>query len=360
MYKRQIQYYGELNINYAPKTAKYYIRHMLQDADDRNKFEEDKKVPGVKTLTVGGKQIHVTEVTGTVGSNVSAVSVYIPGYEPEHNLISSPLSDSEDEKDKLVLNLRYYRKAYDVTYDSAGGTDVTAQKVYYDQQITPGTKPTKRGYTFKGWQIVDPASGDSAAGTTSESSSTGSTSTKTVDFDKFKMPDHDVKLRAIWEENKTTSYSVSVWVQKADLVDKEHPDSRANYDFVGLVERKNVKTGSSVDLNSMNDAGVANDPNKLSGTNKDNPILDSELGLTKEELQGTDSDHETGLIAKFNWMNDTHVTSLDGYDTENPGAESNYLRDSNGNYVTGPIDTNNRDLDNSCLLYTSDAADDYS
>ncbi|RFT25723.1 hypothetical protein CG392_05660 [Gardnerella vaginalis] len=341
-----IQYYGELNINYAPKTAKYYIRHMLQDADDRNKFEEDKKVPGVKTLTVGGKQIHVTEVTGTVGSNVSAVSVYIPGYEPEHNLISSPLSDSEDEKDKLVLNLRYYRKAYDVTYDSAGGTDVTAQKVYYDQQITPGTKPTKRGYTFKGWQIVDSTFGDSAAGTTSESSSTGSMSTKTVDFDKFKMPDHDVKLRAIWEENKTTSYSVSVWVQKADLVDKEHPDSRANYDFVGLVERKNVKTGSSVDLNSMNDAGVANNPNKLSGTNKDNPILDSELGLTKEELQGKNSDHKDGLIAKFNWMNDTPVTSLDGYDTENPGAESNYLKDSDGNYVKGPIDPNNRDLDN--------------
>lgn len=344
--KDGIQYYGELNINYAPKTAKYYIRHMLQDADDRNKFEEDKKVPGVKTLTVGGKQIHVTEVTGTVGSNVSAVSVYIPGYEPEHNLISSPLSDSEDEKDKLVLNLRYYRKAYDVTYDSAGGTDVTAQKVYYDQQITPGTKPTKRGYTFKGWQIVDSTSGDSAADTTSESSSTGSTSTKTVDFDKFKMPDHDVKLRAIWEKNKTTSYSVSVWVQKADLVDKDNPNSRANYDFVGLVERKNVKTGSSVDLNSMNDAGVANDSTRLSGVDENNPIDNSELGLTKEELQGTDSDHETGLIAKFNWMNDTHVTNLDGYDTENPGAESNYLRDSNGNYVTGPIDSNNRDLDN--------------
>ena len=152
-----IQYYGELNINYAPKTAKYYVRHMLQEAG-KDEFKEDKDVPGAKTITVGGKEIHVTEVTGTVGSNVSAVSVYIPGYEPEHNLISSPLSDSEDENDKLVLNLRYYRKAYTVTYDSAGGTDVTAQKVCYDQQITPGTKPTKRGYTFKGWQIVDSTS----------------------------------------------------------------------------------------------------------------------------------------------------------------------------------------------------------
>lgn len=315
-----IQHYGELNINYAPKTAKYYIRHMLQDADNRNEFKEDKNVSGVKTITVGGEQIHVTEVTGTVGSNVSAVSVYIPGYEPEHNLISSPLSDSEDEKDKLVLNLRYYRKAYDVTYDSAGGTDITAQKVYYKQNVPPVTNPTKRGYTFKGWHIVDPA--ESTA------------NTQNVNFDASSpMPDHDVKLRAIWEENKTTSYRVSVWVQKADLVDKKNPDSRANYDFVGLVERTNVKTGSSVDLDNMSDAGVANDSTRLSGTNENNAIDNSELGLTKEELQGRNSDHKDGLIAKFNWMNDTPVTSLDEYNTENPDDPKNYTVDSNGERV---------------------------
>lgn len=312
--KDGIQYYGELNVNYAPKTAKYYIRHMVQDADNRNEFAEAKNVPGVKTLTVGDKQIHVTEVTGTVGSNVSAVSVYIPGYEPEHNLISSPLSDSEDEKDKLVLNLRYYRKAYDVTYDSAGGTDVTAQKVYYKQNVPPVTNPTKRGYMFKGWHIVDPA--ESTA------------NTQNVNFDASSpMPDHDVKLRAVWVANNTTSYRVNVWVQKADLVDKDNLNSLANYDFVGLVERKNVKTGSSVDLDNMSDAGVVADERKLNGTDKDNPILDSELGLTKEELQGKSSDHKDGLISKFNWMNDTPVTSLDGYDANHPGAESNKGKD---------------------------------
>lgn len=89
----------------------------------------------------------------------------------------------------------------------------------------------------------------------------------------------------------------------------------------------------------MNDAGVANDPNKLSGTNKDNPILDSELGLTKEELQGKNSDHKDGLIAKFNWMNDTPVTSLDGYDTENPDDPKNYTVDSNGKRVYKDIFT---------------------
>ena len=318
-----IQYYGELNINYAPKTAKYYVRHMLQKLDNKDEFEEAPNLGIGKVITVTHKdgtteKIHVTEITGTVGSDVSAVSTYIPGYEPEHNLISSPLSDSEDEKDKLVLNLRYYRKAYEVTYDSAGGTDVTAQKVYYQQDVPQVTKPTRRGYTFKGWSLVDP----------SKESDPLYAENTIVSLDDYKMPDHNVQFRANWEANNTTSYRVNVWVQKADLVDKEHPDSLANYDFVGLVERKNVKTESDVALNKMNDAGVANDTSKLNGKNEDNYVENPELGLTKEELQGTkDKSYKDGLISKFNWMNDTPVTSLDGYDTANPGDASNKGKD---------------------------------
>lgn len=320
--KDGIQYYGELNINYAPKTAKYYVRHLVQDLDHKDEFHDAPNLGVGKTIEVTYKdgkkeRIHVTEVTGTVGSDVSAVALYIPGYEPEHNLISSPLSDSEDEKDKLVLNLRYYRKAYEVTYDSAGGTDVTAQKVYYQQDVPQVKKPTRRGYTFKGWSLVDP----------NQKSDPLYDENTIVSLDDYKMPDHNVQFRANWEANNTTSYRVNVWVQKADLVDKKNPDSLVNYDFVGLVERKNVKTDSDVALNNMNDAGVANDTNKLNGENEDNYVKNPELGLTKEELQGKDSDHKTGLISKFNWMNDTPVTSLDGYNTANPGAAENKGKD---------------------------------
>lgn len=317
-----IQYYGELNINYAPKTAKYYVRHLVQDLDHKDEFHDASNLGIGKVITVKHKDgstenIHVTEITGTVGSDVTAVSTYIPGYEPEHNLISSPLSDSEDESDKLVLNLRYYRKAYEVTYDSAGGTDVTAQKVYYQQDVPQVTKPTRRGYTFKGWSLVDP----------SKESDPLYDENTIVSLDDYKMPDHNVQFRANWEANNTTSYRVNVWVQKADLVDKEHPNSLANYDFVGLVERKNVKTDSEVALNKMDDAGVIKDANALNGTSADDYVSAPELGLTKEELQGKDSDHKTGLISKFNWMNDTPVTNLDGYNTEDPGAATNNGKD---------------------------------
>ena len=327
-----IQYYGELNINYAPKTAKYYVRHLVQSLKNKDEFEEAPNIGKAivvehKTKDKNGKVtttkevIHVTEITGTVGSDVTAISTYIPGYEPEHNLISSPLSDSEDEKDKLVLNLRYYRKAYEVTYDSAGGTDVTAQKVYYDQKVPPVPEPTYRGHTFLGWQVVKPGD-SSSSGPLIKGTSTN-----------YKMPDHNVQFRAAWSANAATNYRVNVWVQKADLVDKEHPNSLANYDFVGLVERKNVKTDSDVALDKMNDAGVIDDTSKLNGESVDNYVENPELGLTREELQGKDSDHKDGLISKFNWMNDTPVTRLEGYNTDDPDDSNNYTVNAKGERV---------------------------
>ncbi|MDF0753757.1 InlB B-repeat-containing protein [Gardnerella greenwoodii] len=328
-----IQYYGELDINYAPKTAKYYVRHLVQSLKNKDEFEEAPNIGKAivvehKTKDKNGKVtttsevIHVTEITGTVGSDVTAVSTYIPGYEPEHNLISSPLSDSEDEKDKLVLNLRYYRKAYEVTYDSAGGTDVTAQKVYYDQEVPSVTEPTYRGHKFLGWQVVKPGD-SSSSGPLIKGTSTN-----------YKMPDHNVQFRAAWSANAATSYRVNVWVQKADLVDKEHPNSLANYDFVGLVERKNVQTDSEVALDKMNDAGVVDDASKLNGADETDYVKNPELGLTKKELQGTEAnDHKDGLIAKFNWMNDTHVTDLDGYNTDDPDDPNNYTVNAKGERV---------------------------
>ena len=328
-----IQYYGELNINYAPKTAKYYVRHLVQQIDNKNEFKEAPNIgkPIVVEhkikdkngkVTTTSEVIHVTEITGTVGSDVTAVSTYIPGYEPEHNLISSPLSDSEDESDKLVLNLRYYRKAYEVTYDSAGGTDVTAQKVYYDQEVPSVTEPTYRGHKFLGWQVVKPGD-SSSSGPLIKGTSTN-----------YKMPDHNVQFRAAWSANAATSYRVNVWVQKADLVDKEHPDSLANYDFVGLVERKNVQTDSDVALDKMNDAGVVDDASKLNGKSKDDYVKNPELGLTREELQGTEANkYKDGLIEKFNWMNDTHVTNLDGYNTDDPDDPNNYTVNAKGERV---------------------------
>lgn len=296
-------HYGELNINYAPRVTKYYVRHLLQDEDNRNGFHDSgrgTKIIEITDTDASGhpvkKKIHVTEHLGTVGSFIYAQSVEIPGYEPEKNNVGSPLSDKADDGDhKLVLNMRYYRKSHDVTYDTAGGTDITAQRVYYDTVIPPVKDPQRRGYVFKGWELVDSAGRkikDLPAPAQPGSYESQST---------FKMPDEDVHFRAVWEANKTTSYTVNVWVQKPDLVDPAHPDSLINYDFVGMVKRENVKTGSDVQLDSMSDAGVSV-PGAQDGQHvTENPLL----GLTEDELTGSG-----GLIKNFNWLGDDPVSEL--------------------------------------------------
>lgn len=300
------QHFGELNINYAPKLAKYYVRHMVQDLNDNTKFHE---APGVgQTMEVthadGRKEtIHVVEVTGTVGSTVTAMATHIPGYEPENNVISSPLSDSEKDSDKLILNLRYYRKAYEVTYDTGGGSDVTAQRVYFEDTVPSVENPTWRGHTFLGWEVVDPSKKKSSNGNELFESS------ETMVAQGYKMPDHNVQLRALWQANEQTSYRINVWVQKADLVDPEHPNSLVNYDFIDTVVRKGATTDSTVDLTGMDDTG------SMGG--KDSKAY---LGFTNEELQGKDG--KGGLIRKFNWMNDEPITNF----KEDNNSEDNFTR----------------------------------
>ncbi len=326
---------GEIVIDYTPHIAKYYVRHLLQSKDNPENFDTDyDKVGKVITIketddsgNVVSKKIHVTEHTGTVGYNVYPQALDIPGYEPEHNLVSSPLSDKADDKDnKLVLNLRYYRKTYEVTYDTDGGTDITAQRVYYGIKIPKVNNPTKRGYTFDGWQVVD-AQGNPAEKQPNIDDVTGGGAHTLADQASFPMPNGDVHFKARWKANETTSYRVNVWVQKADLVDEAHPESLKNYDFVTTVVRNNVKTGSDVALNKMKDSGEIADAN-ASSSSANNAVENPYLGLTAAELQGANGGSgNDGIIKKFNWMSDDPVTSLSGYNVNNPYDPQNAGKD---------------------------------
>ena len=327
-------YSGQIVIDYAPHIANYYVRHLLQSKENPEEFDQDYAVGTdvIRITTTGDdgrpvtKEIHVTKHKGTVGYNVYPQALDIPGYEPEHNLVSSPLSDKADDKDnKLVLNLRYYRKTYEVTYDTDGGTDITAQRVYYGVKIPEVKDPTKRGYTFAGWQVVD-SSGKPVPKQPNISDVIDETHTL-ADEASFPMPNGDVHFKARWKANETTSYRVNVWVQKADLVDEEHPESLKNYDFVTTVVRNNVKTGSNVALDKMENSGEIADAN-ASSSSANNAVENPYLGLTAAELQGTNGGSgNDSIIKKFNWMSDDPVTSLSGYNVDNPYDPNNAGKD---------------------------------
>lgn len=309
---------GKLTVHYTARTATFYVRHLLQDVNDPNKFDKEYD-DAAKTIVFERKdskgkveKIHVTKHTGIVGTMAHSQSLDIPGYRPEHNGTQAPVSDG----DNLVLTTRYYRRTYAVTYDTDGGNSMLSANVYLGATVPAAKDPVKRGYIFKGWTLDDPKSVAEHLKMNEGGKTYGE---KTC----IAMPAHDIRFKAHWEVNPVTQYRVNVWVQKPDLVDKANPDSLANYDFVTSVEHKNIKTGSTVALDKMTDAGVVSGETDGSASNA---LSTPELGFTKDELTSK-------IIPTFNWGDDMPVTKLDGYNKADPTDPNNYTEktDEKGN-----------------------------
>lgn len=99
---------SNFTVNYRPKTITYYVRHMLQDPNDPQKFIEFTGIN--EQITIKDKQgqshtIRVSKAKGVVGQNLYAQPVTIEGYTPEPNLINSPIPDDEDYSDDDDNNL---------------------------------------------------------------------------------------------------------------------------------------------------------------------------------------------------------------------------------------------------------------
>lgn len=305
---------GKLTVHYTARTATFYVRHLLQDVNDPNKFTKEYD-DAAKTIVFEQKdskgkveKIHVTKHTGIVGTMAHSQNLDIPGYRPEHNGTQAPVSDG----DNLVLTTRYYRRTYAVTYDTDGGNSMLSANVYLGATVPAAKDPVKRGYIFKGWTLDDPKSVAEHLKMNENGKTYGE---KTC----IAMPAHDIRFKAHWEVNPVTQYRVNVWVQKPDLVDKANPDSLANYDFVTSVEHKNIKTGSTVALDKMTDAGVINGETDGSASNA---LSAPELGFTKDELTSK-------IIPTFNWCGDSPCVLLDGYNKNDPFDPNNYTETTN-------------------------------
>lgn len=271
-------------VEYRPKTVTYYIRHMLQDPTDTNKFTEYTKTNETITVTDehgAAKLIHVTKAKGAVGQRLYTQPLSIEGYTVEENLINSPVPDdaADDEgqtsssarhtprKNPLVLEVRYLRNTHRVSYDTQGGTAIQSKHFLYGMQVDAVADPKRKGYEFLGWtqESADtqtpPPAGSTPAGTATTTPASAAPN-KTPDATKIdKMPDHNVRFVAHWKAQARAQYSINVWVQKADLVDPEHPSNMDNYDFIGTVH----KEGDTDKLISDDDIDIKNQLNSLQG-----------------------------------------------------------------------------------------------
>ncbi|MFU9921695.1 InlB B-repeat-containing protein [Fannyhessea vaginae] len=253
---------SNFTVNYRPKTITYYVRHMLQDPNDPEKFIEFTGIN--EQITIKDKQgqshtIRVSKAKGVVGQNLYAQPVTIEGYTPEPNLINSPIPDDEDYSDDddknlnnpslakkhLVLELRYLLNRHEVSYDTHGGNSIQSKMFLYGMKVDAVPTPTRNGYTFTGWTRETP--GKNA---TSANSSTPNTDANATLLDK--MPDYDVHFVAHWKPaSENAQYTVNIWVQKADLPRPDDPTNLENYDFIGQVHKQG-KTDTTIGEQDLN------------------------------------------------------------------------------------------------------------
>ena len=253
---------SNFTVNYRPKTITYYVRHMLQDPNDPEKFIEFTGIN--EQITIKDKQgqshtIRVSKAKGVVGQNLYAQPVTIEGYTPEPNLINSPIPDDEDYSDDddnnlnnpslakkhLVLELRYLLNRHEVSYDTHGGNSIQSKMFLYGMKVDALPTPTRNGYTFTGW--TRETSGKNA---TSANSSTPNTDANATLLDK--MPDYDVHFVAHWKPaSENAQYTVNIWVQKADLPRPDDPTNLENYDFIGQVHKQG-KTDTTIGEQDLN------------------------------------------------------------------------------------------------------------
>ena len=253
---------SNFTVNYRPKTITYYVRHMLQDPNDPEKFIEFTGIN--EQITIKDKQgqshtIRVSKAKGVVGQNLYAQPVTIEGYTPEPNLINSPIPDDEDYSDDddnnlnnpslakkhLVLELRYLLNRHEVSYDTHGGNSIQSKMFLYGMKVDAVPTPTRNGYTFTGWTRETPGKNTSSA-----NSSTPNTDANATLLDK--MPDYDVHFVAHWKPaSENAQYTVNIWVQKADLPKPDDPTNIENYDFIGQVHKQG-KTDTTIGEQDLN------------------------------------------------------------------------------------------------------------
>lgn len=106
-----------------------------------------------------GTEYELVETTN--GSAEYDTCIYASDFEKEYEGFSLNTSLSDSSKNLyyngISLNLYYTRNTYTITFDSDGGSTVTAVSGKYEETVTAPANPTKKHYTFDGWTPALPS-----------------------------------------------------------------------------------------------------------------------------------------------------------------------------------------------------------
>lgn len=230
---------------YEPNLVMITVRHRFESLDNPGTFDDKKDIYS----PMRGKVGDIQPVPLFIGDELN-------GYQPESTEISVRMPDQVGAKG-FTVERRYYRKSYDVVYNSDGGTDIPAKRLYYGQKIPKLEEdPSKRGASLKGWVAdQDLIYRDAGKDTTLPKGTP-------IEKDKIKsnnliMPDTDVTFTAQWKDQEKANYTIQFWTQKAESGDYDEnklgPDG---YDFAGATVVKDAEPGTAPDLDQVRPENV--------------------------------------------------------------------------------------------------------
>ena len=211
------------------------VKDVFQDINDFNNY-------------VSRSENKTRPVSGSTGSALQISALQdseIKGFVPEKSSITVQLPLNTDD---YVVEYRYNRAHYEVTFDTGEGTTVPAREFFYGQTIPAleaNELPTRNGYKLIGWTAT-PTLKDVNGKTYNVGNLIPNLSSK------FIMPAESVKFTAVWTEDQNAkatnpatklTYDVSLdydngktktsTVKHNDKFDKPRDPYRQGFTFMG-------------------------------------------------------------------------------------------------------------------------------
>lgn len=241
-----IRYQANEDFRYKAKSNQIKIKHVFQDLEDFTKYTNPDG-------SVGKEGELITTQNGNTGSTMEVSPLTEKdsrrkGFVPERESIIMQVPENAEN---FILEYRYNRAHYDVTFDTQGGTEIPARTLYYEQvipKIADESIPTKVGGEFQGWKpSVDLTTKDGKTFKANEIIKAGTDAIKNLDANLI-MPASKVTFTAVWKDKPQADYAVQFWAEKADHADGVPLADK--YDYIGTRVYKDQDTGMRPDLDN--------------------------------------------------------------------------------------------------------------
>lgn len=242
-----IRFQAKEDFRYKSKANEITIKHVFQDLHDFSKYTNPDG-------TVGEEGQLITTQNGNTGSTmeVSPLNDNHPnrkGFVPEAPYITMQVPENAEN---FILEYRYNRAHYDVTFDTKGGTPVPNRTLYYEQTIpTIDDKsiPTKVGSDFLGWMpsiTLETTGGKTYSENEIIKNSTGEPILNLAA--DLKMPASKITFTAVWKDKPKADYAIQFWAEKSDHADDASIMDK--YEYMGTRVYKDADTGFKPNLDA--------------------------------------------------------------------------------------------------------------